>query len=107
MSGNHSRTRLSGFYGALQEMQHKQETVVESDHPAVLVGEDHAPTAVEYLLHGIAGCLTAGIANIAAARGVNRTADNPVTIDILANVCLPVTVQEVLTWKELAAGLGG
>ena len=45
-------------------------TVVESDHPAVLVGTDHAPTPVEYLLHAIAACLTSGIANIAAARGV-------------------------------------
>ena len=45
-------------------------TVVESDHPEVLVGTDQAPTPVEYLLHAIAACLTAGIANIAAARGV-------------------------------------
>ena len=28
------------------------------------------PTPVEHLLHALAGCLTAGIANIAAARGV-------------------------------------
>jgi uncharacterized OsmC-like protein len=28
---------------------------------------------VEYLLHGIAACLTSGIANIAAARGVTLT----------------------------------
>ena len=44
--------------------------MVESDHPAVLVGTDQGPTPVEYLLHAIAACLTAGIANIAAARGV-------------------------------------
>ena len=42
----------------------------DADHPAVLVGADAAPTPVEYLLHGIAACLTAGLANIAAARGV-------------------------------------
>jgi uncharacterized OsmC-like protein len=39
----------------------------------VLVGEDHAPTAVESLLHALAACLTSGIGNIAAARGVNLT----------------------------------
>ena len=72
-TGTHSRTEISGFYGALQEMEHKQVTVVESDHPEVLVGTDHAPTPVEYLLHAIAACLTAGIANIASARGVNLT----------------------------------
>jgi uncharacterized OsmC-like protein len=37
------------------------------------VGSDNAPTPVEYLLHAIAGCLTAGIGNIAAARGVTLT----------------------------------
>jgi uncharacterized OsmC-like protein len=54
-------------------MQHKSETVLDFDHPAVLVGTDNGPTPVEYLLHAIAACLTAGIANIAAARGVELT----------------------------------
>jgi uncharacterized OsmC-like protein len=71
--GNHSRSSFSGFYGATQEMEHKSVTVVDSDHPAVLVGEDNGPTPVEYLLHGIAACITAGLANIAAARGVRLT----------------------------------
>ena len=39
----------------------------------MLVGKDNAPTPVEFLLHALAACLTAGIANIAAARGVNLT----------------------------------
>ncbi|HEY2300031.1 MAG TPA: OsmC family protein [Jatrophihabitans sp.] len=73
VSGTHSRSKASGFYGAMQEMEHKHETVVEFDHPTVLVGTDKAPTPVEYLLHAIAACLTAGIANIAAARGVDLT----------------------------------
>jgi uncharacterized OsmC-like protein len=73
VSGTHSRSTFSGFYGAMQEMQHEHATVVDADHPAVLVGQDNAPTPVEYLLHGIAACLTAGIANIAAARGVDLT----------------------------------
>jgi len=68
--GTHSRSTYSGFFGAGQEMQHRHDTVVESDHPEVLVGSDQAPTPVEYLLHAIAACLTAGIANVAAARGV-------------------------------------
>jgi len=71
--GTHSRSEYSDFFGAMQEMAHKQVTVVESDHPAVLVGQDHAPTPVEYLLHAIAACLTSGIANVASARGVNLT----------------------------------
>ena len=34
---------------------------------------DNGPTPVEYVLHALAACLTAGMANIAAARGVNLT----------------------------------
>jgi uncharacterized OsmC-like protein len=54
----------------MQEMEHVRPTELDADHPAVLVGEDHGPTPVEYLLHALASCLTAGVANIAAARGV-------------------------------------
>jgi uncharacterized OsmC-like protein len=39
----------------------------------VLVGTDKAPAAVEFLLHAIAACITSGIGNIAAARGVKLT----------------------------------
>ncbi|MGZ4594274.1 MAG: OsmC family protein, partial [Actinomycetes bacterium] len=73
VNGTHNRSTLSGFYGAMQEMEHKHPTVLDADHPAVLVGADNAPTPVEYLLHAIAACLTAGIANVAAARGVELT----------------------------------
>ena len=73
LGGTHSRTSFSGFHGAMQELEHKSVTTVESDHPAVLVGQDEAPTPVEYLLHAIAACLTAGIANIASVRGVQLT----------------------------------
>jgi uncharacterized OsmC-like protein len=44
--------------------------VYDADHPEVLVGDNTAPTAVEFLLHAIAACLTSGIGNIAAARGI-------------------------------------
>jgi uncharacterized OsmC-like protein len=73
VSGTHSRSTGRSFYGAMQEMQHNTDTVVEFDHPQILVGTDHAPTPAEYLLHAIAACLTAGIANVAAARGVDLT----------------------------------
>jgi uncharacterized OsmC-like protein len=36
----------------------------------VLVGNNNGPTPVEFLLHAIAACLTSGLANIAAARGI-------------------------------------
>jgi uncharacterized OsmC-like protein len=71
VSGTHNRSQLSGFYGAMQEMQHKQVTTLDADHPAVLVGQDNGPTPIEFLLHAIAACLTSGLANIAAARSVD------------------------------------
>ena len=73
LQGTHSRSSFSGFHGAMQEMEHRTVTTVDADHPAVLTGKDEGPTPVEYLLHGIAACLTAGVANIAAARGVRLT----------------------------------
>jgi uncharacterized OsmC-like protein len=74
ISGTHNQSTIHGFYGAGQELEHRQAATFEADHPEVLVGQDHAPTPVEFLLHALAACLTSGIANIAAARGVNLTA---------------------------------
>jgi uncharacterized OsmC-like protein len=54
-------------------MAHEQSWTLDADHPAVLVGRDQGPTPVEYLLHALAACLTSGLANIAAARGVTLT----------------------------------
>ena len=45
----------------------------DADHPAVLVGNDNGPTPVEFVLHALAACLTAGLANIAAARKITLT----------------------------------
>lgn len=69
-SGTHMQGTMLGFYGAGGEHAHKAATVAHSDHPAVVCGEDEGPTPVEWILHGLAGCLVAGIANIAAVRGV-------------------------------------
>ena len=73
VSGTHNQSTIHGFYGAGQEMTHQQAWTFDADHPAVLVGNDNAPTPVEYVLHALAACLTAGLANVAAARGVNLT----------------------------------
>jgi uncharacterized OsmC-like protein len=54
-------------------MAHRQPFTFDADHPPVLVGTDNGPTPVEYVLHALAACLTAGIANVAAARGVTLT----------------------------------
>lgn len=68
--GTHSRTRIESYYGANGEQTHAQAFTYDADHPPVLTGRDQGPTPVEFLLHGLAACLTAGIGNIASARGV-------------------------------------
>ena len=70
INGTHSRGSISGFYGAGQEHERASTWELDADHPIVLTGTDKGPTPVEYLLLGLAACLTAGLANIAAARGV-------------------------------------
>lgn len=70
LAGTHSATTIESFKGACATQSHHRAFEYAADHPAVLVGDDHAPTPVEFLLHALASCLTAGVANIAAARGV-------------------------------------
>lgn len=68
--GTHSQTMMAPFHGAGGVHEHANNRRYDADHPAVLCGDDQGPTPVEFLLHALAACLTAGIANIAAARGV-------------------------------------
>jgi uncharacterized OsmC-like protein len=68
--GTHSRTKIESFRGAGAEQKHVREFTFDADHPQVLVARDNGPTPVEFLLHALAACITAGIGNIAAARGV-------------------------------------
>ena len=70
LRGTNSRSRIESFSGAGGEHQHVRAFEFDADHPAVLVGGDAGPTPVEFLLVALSSCLTAGIANIAAARGV-------------------------------------
>jgi uncharacterized OsmC-like protein len=73
VEGTHSQSRVEAFSGAGGTHTHEGDYGFDADHPKVLVGTGKGPTPVEFLLHGLAGCLTAGIANIAAARGVKLT----------------------------------
>ena len=72
-SGTHSKSSITSFYGAGGDHEHVREFVLDADHPAVLVGDDNGPLPVELILAGLGSCLTGGIANIAAARGVTLT----------------------------------
>jgi uncharacterized OsmC-like protein len=44
--------------------------VFEADHPEVFAATDNGITPIEYLLVGLASCLTGGIASVAENRGI-------------------------------------
>lgn len=73
ISGTHSRSRIHDFFGLGAEQTHREVREYDADHPEQLVATDLAPTPVEFLLHALASCITAGIGNIASARGIELT----------------------------------
>jgi uncharacterized OsmC-like protein len=68
--GVHSTINVQSFFGLGQEQAHKEESVFEADHPEVFAAEDNGITPIEYLLVGLASCLSAGVASVAQNRGI-------------------------------------
>ena len=68
--GVHSTVKVQGFRGLGQEQNHKGESVFEADHPQVFAAEDNGITPIEFLIVGLASCLTAGVASAAQNRGI-------------------------------------
>ena len=69
-NGTHSKTTIEGFHGLGEEQKHKREFAFDADHPEIFASEDLGATPIEYVLVGLASCLTAGIAAVAQNRGV-------------------------------------
>ena len=69
-NGVHSTTTVKNFFGLGAEQTHKAESVFAADHPEVFAAEDNGITPIEYLLVGLASCLTGGIASVAQNRGI-------------------------------------
>lgn len=69
-NGTHSKTTIQQFHGLGQEQSHKKSFTFDADHPEIFASEDHGVTPVEFLLVGLASCLTAGIAAVAQNRGI-------------------------------------
>jgi uncharacterized OsmC-like protein len=66
--GTHSHSTVESFFGLGQEQHRKKTFAFDADHPEVFASEDHGATPVEYVLVGLASCLTAGIAAVAQHR---------------------------------------
>jgi uncharacterized OsmC-like protein len=70
VNGTHTKVTVSDFFGAGADQAHVKAFGFDVDHPQIFAAEDNGPTPVEYLLVGLAGCLTAGIASVAQNRGI-------------------------------------
>jgi uncharacterized OsmC-like protein len=69
-NGVHSKTTIQNYFGLGEEQSHKAETEFDADHPDVFAATDNGITPIEYLLVGLASCLTAGVASVAQNRGI-------------------------------------
>jgi uncharacterized OsmC-like protein len=70
VNGTHSRSSVQSFFGLGTEHSHKTEFKYDADHPAIFASDDKGATPVEFVLVGLASCLTAGIAAIAQNRNI-------------------------------------
>lgn len=68
--GTHSKSAIRGFFGLGEEQSHRTEFEFDADHPEIFASEDMGATPVEYVLVGLASCLTAGVAAVAQNRGI-------------------------------------
>ena len=70
LGGNRNQSTITGFYGAKQEIAHKQKFVLDADEPPILAGNDDGANPVEHLLNALAACVTTSMVAHAAVRGI-------------------------------------
>jgi uncharacterized OsmC-like protein len=72
ITGGRNKSTIKDFYGDCKEDESRvKEFVYENSEPPVLLGGNESANPVEFLLHGLAGCLTTTMALHAAARGIS------------------------------------
>ncbi len=69
-NGTYSHSTVEGFFGLGEEQARTTVFNFDADHPEVFASEDRGATPVEYVLVGLASCLTAGIAAVAQHRDI-------------------------------------
>jgi len=88
-NGTHSSSTVEGFFGLGEEQRHVKSFAFDSDHPEIFASEDKGATPVEYVLVGLAGCLTAGIAAVAQNRNIQLKS-------VRATLEAPMDIQGIL-----------
>jgi uncharacterized OsmC-like protein len=70
ISGTENHTTVNEYFGACKTFTRNKPHVFVKDEPPVLLGNDHGANPVEYLLAGLAGCITTSLVCHASARGI-------------------------------------
>jgi uncharacterized OsmC-like protein len=70
IDGGQNRSEVQQFIAGGNEIQHKNDLILEADEPDVLLGTDRGANPVEHLLHALASCVTTSMVYHAAARGI-------------------------------------
>ena len=70
VNGTHTKSYVENFFGLGEEQNHRQAYEYDTDHPEIFASADNGSTPVEFVLVGLAGCLTAGVAAVAQNRGI-------------------------------------
>lgn len=70
IEGGHNRSIVDNFHGGGEEVSRDRTFTLDADEPPMLLGHDLGPNPVEYLLKGLAACVTTSIVYHAAARGI-------------------------------------
>ena len=70
IDGAYNRSKINGFYAALEEHSREKDFVMDNDEPPVLLGTDKSANPAEYILHALAGCISTTLVYHAAAKGI-------------------------------------
>jgi uncharacterized OsmC-like protein len=70
INGGHNHTIIKDFYGVQKDHAHETPFELDADEPQLLLGQDKGPNPVEYVLKGLAACLTTSMVYHAAAKGI-------------------------------------
>jgi uncharacterized OsmC-like protein len=70
VDGGLNQTKISGFFGACEEVERERSFDLDADEPPVLLGRDNGPNPVEYALTALASCMTTAMVYHAAAQGI-------------------------------------
>jgi uncharacterized OsmC-like protein len=89
VNGTHTHSVVEQFFGLGIEQAHKRRFIFDADHPEIFASEDNGATPVEYVLVGLASCLTAGVASVAQMRNIQLHS-------VTANLCGDMDIQGIL-----------